>query len=88
MGRASFTSKDDKLKAGQTREGVLSSGKSELIWWPKIGLFIVELSCDWSQDFSIFSNILGACDHDSEITSFHIIPIGQFKQFALFKNGC
>jgi len=30
-GRASFTSKDDKLKAGQTREGVLSSEKSELV---------------------------------------------------------
>jgi len=31
MGRASFTSKDDKLKAGQTREGVLNSEKIELI---------------------------------------------------------
>jgi len=29
-GRASFTSEDDKLKAGQTREGVLNSEKSEL----------------------------------------------------------
>jgi len=45
-GRASFTSKDDKLKAGQTKEGVLNSEKSELLRWPKIGLFIVELSCD------------------------------------------
>jgi len=76
MDWTSFTSKDDKLKAGQTREGVLSSEKSELPWRPKIGLFIGGLSCDWSQDFSIFSNNLGACDHDSEITLFCMLLIG------------
>jgi len=30
-GRASFTSKDDKLRAGQTKEGVLNSEKIELV---------------------------------------------------------
>jgi len=31
LGRASFTSEDDKLRARQTKEGVLSSEKSELV---------------------------------------------------------
>ena len=34
-GRASFTLKDDKLKAGQTKEGVLNSEKIELLLMTK-----------------------------------------------------
>jgi len=44
--RANFTSKDDKLEAGQTREGVLSSEKSELPKGRKSASFIGKLSCD------------------------------------------
>ena len=66
----SFNSKDDKLKAGQTREGVHSSEKSELPKGRKSALFTGKLSRDSPLTNYVIFLFLVIFLHDSEVTSF------------------
>jgi len=68
--RANFTSKDDKLEAGQPREGVLSSEKSELPKGRKSALFIGKLPRDIPLTNYVIFLFLVIFLHDPEVTSF------------------
>jgi len=84
--RANFTSTDDKLEAGQTREGVLSSEKSELPKGQKSGPFIGKLSCDNHMTSHVTFLFLVTFIHDSEVNSFIQNMIGQLWRSIFLVN--